>query len=207
MRTTVFNQIGLDSGALGLLGSVVHRFDEPGHYVGTALVDDEARADFAVVVSKDGPPAAQVDLSALRASKCDDRPTYRVGVGGYVSFYVGSGNERWATVVGLPKSRTPEFDSRRLDKGDVFAATVLRPGTYAVRNEYGKARTELAVKYVTRGKERYRPGEPVKVKMGAQASRKSMRLGPAQGVVFEITEPSRIHIDLTRPDDGRYAGK
>ena len=110
-------------------------------------------------------------------------------------------------MVGLPKTRTPEFDSRRLDKGDVFAATILRPGAYAVRNEYGKARTELAVKYVTRGKERYRPGEPVMVKMGAQASRKSMRLGPAQGVVFEITEPSRIHIDLTRPDDGRYAAK
>lgn len=34
-----------------------------------------------------------------------------------------------------------------------------------------------------------------------------MRLGPAQGVVFEVTEPSRIHIDLTRPDDGKYAAK
>ena len=60
---------------------------------------------------------------------------------------------------------------------------------------------------LTRGKERYRPGDPVKVKMGAQASRKSMRLGPAQGVVFEITEPSRIYIDLTRPDDGKRPPK
>ncbi|MCP4308591.1 MAG: hypothetical protein GY788_27695 [bacterium] len=65
-------------------------------------------------------------------------------------------------MVGLPKSRTPEFDSRRLDKSDVFAATFLRPGAYSVHNAHGKARTELAVRYVTRGKERYRPSDPVR---------------------------------------------
>jgi hypothetical protein len=64
------------------------------------------------------------------------------------------------------KSRTPEFDSRRLDKGDVVAATILRPGAYAVRNAYGKARTELAMRYIARGKAWYRPGKPMRVKMG-----------------------------------------
>lgn len=207
MRRAVFSQIGLDSGALGLLGSVVHRFAEPGHYAGTALVGDDARGEFEIVVAEEGPPAAQVDLTGLGRSRrdrcCDEeRPAYRVALGGHVAFYVGTGNEGWHVLVGDPRSREAEFDSRRLESGDLFAATVLRPGTYQVRNEHGRERTELVVRYVRPGKERYTPPDPMRLTMSQQASRKAVRVGPAQGIVFEVTDSARILIELVEPDDG-----
>lgn len=207
MRTEVFNQIGLDSGALGLLGSVVHKFDEPGHYTGTALVGTESRGEFEIVVTEGEAPAAQIDLAATgKAAQdpcCDQgRKSYRVAPGAYVAFYVGAGNERWSTLVGDPRSRVAEFDSRKLEAGDLFAGSVLRPGTYQVRNTYGRGATELAVRYVRPGKAAYRPAEPVRVKVGDQTSRKAMRVGPAQGIVFEAADTSRIVVELAKPDDG-----
>ncbi len=206
MRTEVFQQIGVDSGALGLLSSSVHRFDRPGTFAGTAYVDGVARGEYDLVVEEGGPAAAQIDLSAFGARRarrgdgcCDDgpdRPTYHVAVGGYVCFCVTSGAERWATVVGDPRERAAEFDSRRLEAGDMFAASVLRPGRYSVRNSFGKGRTELVVPPVRRGKEPYRPAEPVRTRMGEVAGRKSLRLGQAQGVVFTVAGPTRIVIDL-----------
>jgi hypothetical protein len=207
MKTEIFSQIGLDSAALGLLGSVVHRFDEPGRYVGVTMVGDASQSDYDLVVEADAPPAVQIDLAAIgrRGSKGDccsegsDRPTFRVAPGGYVSFFVGRGRERWATVVGDPAQRTPAFDSRALGSGDLFAGTVLRPGVYRVTNILGSGSTELVVRPVKSGSEPYRPANAVRTKMGATAGRKSVQLGQAQGVIFEASTNARIVIELVDP--------
>ena len=213
MRTDVFHQIGVDSAALGLLSSSVHRFGSPGRYAGTVYVGDDVRGEYDVVVDDDGRPATQIDLSTYGparrrgAGACcgtgDDRPrpTYHVAVGGYVSFYVGSGTERWATVVGDPREKGPEFDSRRLLEGDLFAASVLRPGRYVVRNTLGEGRTELVVPAVHPGKEPYRPADPIHTRMATFAGRASIRLGQAQGLVFTVSEPARVLIELDEAFD------
>lgn len=220
---TPFQQIGLDSGALGRLGAVIHRFDEPGRYVGLAISNGRPAGEYSIVVSDDGPPSADVDLtradSAGRSTssgggcgcgccgdggtKHDDAPPdVEVAPGGYVTFHVGSGNRKWSTVVHRAGGDV-EFDSTRLGKGDLFAGTVMRPGTYSVRNGDGKESTKLTVGYVRPGKEAFRPGEPVHVHMTGKASRASHRVAPTQGLVFEITEPTRVVIDLLKPDDGK----
>ncbi len=212
MRTDVFGQIGVDSAALGLLSSSVHRFGTPGRYVGAAYVGDDPRGEYEVVVDDDGRPATQIDLSTYGPSRrrsggacCGSgdqpRPTYHVATGGYVSFYVGSGTERWATVVGDPREKGAEFDSRHLLEGDLFAASVLRPGRYVVRNTLGEGRTELVVPAVRPGKAPYRPADPIHTRMAAFAGRASIRLGQAQGLVFTISEPARVLIELDEAFD------
>ncbi len=213
IRAEVFNQIGVDSAALGLLSSSVHRFDRPGRYVGTAFVGDDARGEYEILVDESGPPSAHVDLSSFGRQRrhqadacCEDSPdptrrAFHVGKGGSVSFYVGSGTQRWGTVIGDPSERSAEFDSRRLQEGDMFAASVLRPGQYSVRNADGDGRTELIVRGVKPGKEPYRPADPIRTKMAATAGRKSMRLGQAQGVIFTASTPMRVVIELDKPFD------
>jgi hypothetical protein len=181
--------------------------------IGTAFVGDDARGEYEIIVDKSGPPAAQIDLSSFGRKRrreddpcCGDSPgasgrSFRVGAGGYVSFYVSSGIERWATIVGDPGEQTAEFDSRRLQEGDMFAASVLRPGQYSVRNTLGDGRTELVVRAAKLGKEPYQPADPMRTKMAATAGRKSMRLGQAQGVVFTADIPMRVIIDLDKPFD------
>lgn len=206
MRTQLFTQIGLDSGALGALGSVVHRFDEEGSYLATVIVDGREEAEFGLHVVEDGPQGRQVDLAtAGKASDpcdpCGDDDV-TVGVGGWLSFYVGSGGHRYAVLVRRSGKRGAEFDSRRLQHGDLFAATVLRPGTYRVTNEYGKGSSELVVRYVRPGKGRYQPARPVKIKVGESLAKDSLKVGPAQGLIFEAQCEARIVVELVEPDDG-----
>jgi hypothetical protein len=215
---TPFNQIGLDSGALGRLGAVVHRFDEPGHYFGVAASNGTPVGDFAVVVAEGAPPNALLDLTRVRRGRggtdcgCggvtvdNHGAVVSVAAGGHVTFHVGLGTGRWSTVVTEAHSGRSEFDSQRLDEGDLFAATILRPGSYSVRNAYSTEATSLAVRYVRPDNEPYRPGEPIRLRMGDRASRATVRLSPAQGLVFEATTETRVVIELREPDDGAKRG-
>lgn len=66
-----FTQIGLDSGALTMLGAVAHTFGEPGEYRGVVLSEadrDEERAEaiFYVSVDRECPVASvNIDLASL----------------------------------------------------------------------------------------------------------------------------------------------
>ncbi len=206
MRTEAFTQIGLDSGALGALGSVVHRFEEAGTYLATVIADGREEGEVTIKVGEGGQPALQVDLAAAAAGNrddgCCDERALELDVGGYGSFYVGSGNRRYAVVVRRQGKRGIEFDSRQLQAGDLFAATVLRPGKYLVRNEHGKGTQGLEVRYVRRGRTKYQPAKPLKLKMGEALEKRVIKAGPAQGLIFEATAPTRAIVELVEPDDG-----
>ncbi len=214
MRTEAFTQIGLDSGALGALGTVVHRFNEAGRYLATVLADGREVAEVEITVAEGGRPAMQVDLADAaehrHVDKCCDKHEADLDVGGYGSFYVGSGNRRYAVVVRSTGKRGVEFDSRRLQEGDLFAATVLRPGMYEITNEHGKGAMGLEVRYVRRGRTKYEPAKPLKVKIGETFAQDILKAGPAQGLIFEATGPTRAIVRLIEPDDGEgkgYTGK
>ena len=72
----LFTQIGLDSGSLTMLGTVVHSFGEPGEYRGSVRRGKEGAAVFYISVDKNSPVAqVNIDLAALTnppaaTSKC-----------------------------------------------------------------------------------------------------------------------------------------
>ncbi|NND03172.1 MAG: hypothetical protein HKN91_10330 [Acidimicrobiia bacterium] len=210
MRTEAFTQIGLDSGALGALGTVVHQFKEPGSYIATVLADGREVAEQTITVAEGGRPALQIDMADIAddrsSEKCCDQHPPELDVGGYASFYVGVGNKRYAVVVRRAGKRGVEFDSRRLQEGDLFAATVLRPGKYRITNEHGKGAMGLEVRYVRRGRSKYEPAKPLKVKIGESLAKDVLKAGPAQGLIFEATGPTRAIVELVEPDDGEGTG-
>jgi hypothetical protein len=95
----------------------------------------------------------------------------------------------------------PVFDSRRLDRSDLFTATVLRPGRYRVSNDGTGATANLTVAYPERGRGPLRPGEPVRVEVGQDFSPPEFTVEPTQGQVYEIGAPARIRLDLVEPFD------
>jgi hypothetical protein len=129
---------------------------------------------------------------------------------GYVSFTAASANARPYTVVAEPASGSKDeakgkrgFDSRRLGPDDIFTLTLLRPGDYRVVNELGKYEGVITVAYPVIGDRPYRPPSPQEVEVNEGAFQPStIKLQPAQGVIFKIRTAARIKIDLTRPDDG-----
>lgn len=164
------------------------------------------------------------DTSRRRAaSKKDDccpddehdhgqRRAYEVGRGGYVVFHVSEGMGGYS--VQLANARGGAAEERRegrdakpwssadLQEGDLFAVTLLRPGTYRLTNQAGgEGKVKLA--YPTRGPTAYRPPEPVRVSVtndGFQPS--GIELQALQGLVFEVRGTARISITLVEPDDG-----
>jgi hypothetical protein len=216
----IFEQTSWDSGALTGTGVVVHKFEEPGEYGVTVLEEEEVieRSQLTVTEEAPGteaPPASvEVDLKKLRGRGLARRRPERLAgepgerlvtrAGGYASFYDWSGK---GTTIVAERTRggreARRFDSRRLERGDFFAVTLIRPGTYSLANVHNRARGEITVAYPTVGDKPYRPPEPVQVNCARNRFEPDkIDLQPGQGIVFHFNTPSRIKIDLVEPHEG-----
>jgi hypothetical protein len=216
INTEIFMQIGLDSGALTLLGAVAHPVHEPGPYWGVVLRDGEEVAGFGFVVAEEGRTQLDVDVAKVAGAGrtgagrtgcgcCTDPdadPHLRAG--GMLLVHVGSGRGAYAVVVsaGEGDARRVVFDSRQLEKGDLFTATVLRPGRYAVTNTVNGARAELEVRYPERRRESLRAAEPVQVRAGDRFDPERLTVQPTQGQVYAAETAARVVIELVEPYDG-----
>lgn len=208
----IFTQTSLDSGSLTMLGAVMHNFPEPGEYMGTILHKDEAVGSFNLTVDKES-PAAQVDIDlatlhrpSLTQCKKEPQKRYVVNPKGYAVFYVSRGSGGYAVVIGRLQEKGEakiSFDSRELTSGDIFAVTMIRPGTYSVTNVKSDAKGEITVRYPKVGKVPYRAPNPVSIKsIEKRLTPNKIEIHPAQGQVYQIQAPSRIKIELIKPDDG-----
>jgi len=152
-----------------------------------------------------------------RDSETGEAASFTVGRDGHAVFHVSTGAGGFAVqLAGVGKrdrraegreeggaEASDTWDSRELREGDLFAVTLLRPGTYRVANEAASAEAKIRLAYPERGKTAYRPPEPMHIavtKTGFQPE--GIDLQPLQGQVYEVQAPSRIRISLTEPDDG-----
>ena len=211
-----FTQIGLDSGALTMLGAIVHSFAEPGEYRGTVRRDDQPEATFYVSVDRQCAVAETViDLAKIASGDsqgpacCPEAtgPRFVVHPKGYAVFHVSGGAGGYALNVRRAEEdpALKAYDTRELQRGDIFSAILLRPGRYAVRNTVSDAQAEVTVAYPTVGKTAYSPPPPLEVKCGEDIDPRRMELQPMQGLNFHVEAPSRIRIELLEPDDGPRA--
>lgn len=212
----LYTQIGLDSGSLTMLGAIVHSFPEPGEYRGALYRGAEMVGNFYIKVDKNSPvPQANIDLAKLGAamaepSKCcpdsaDSRINFTVNPRGYVVFHISSGEGGYHVNVARAEEDPTRnlFNSLNLSERDIFSAIILRPGMYSVTNLMTKARGEIAVSYPKMEETAYRPPGPVRVECSGDAIEpKRIELKPAQGMLFYFKVPSRIKIELLKPDDG-----
>jgi hypothetical protein len=211
----LLTQTSVDSGSLTMLGVVIHRFPEPGEYMGV-VARGNATWTFRLRADESSPRMqATVDLATLGEGHrhsddcgCADKetgtdPTFVVNPAGYVVFHVSSGPGGYVVRVGrLDRPEAAHFESTRLDGDDLFAVTLIRPGTYSVRNVDGEARGEIVVSYPEVGKQPHRPDEPVEIVCTEKAFRPArIRIQAAQGQLYRIRTPSRIAIELVKPAD------
>ena len=226
INRNLFTQTNLDSGSLTMLGAVIHNFPEPGEYHGTVLRGEDEVENFHLTVDKDCPEMqVNIDLAAIDqpdSEHCESELKKRLVVNpkGYAVFHVSHGAGGYAVRVGRldGKSKDEPFDSRELKDGDMFAATLIRPGIYSVVNADTKVRGKIVVAYSKIKKmPSYRPSDPVSIRCTKKAfeldktkierTKKVLEPGkieiePAQGQVYHFETASRIRIELQKPDDG-----
>ena len=211
----LFTQVGLDSGLLTILGSVIHSFREPGEYRGSVHKADGGQAVFYVTVDKNSPAAhVNIDLASLREYSaatekdcCDEGKENRFSVNpkGYVVFHVSGGSGGFSVHVRRSEEdpKEPVFNSQELGEGDIFSGVIIRPGTYTLANPLSKGKGEIVVSYPEIGKTAYRPQEPARVQVGPRGFDPArIELKPSQGLIFDVKSPARIVIELLKADDG-----
>lgn len=216
-----FTQIGLDSSALTMLGTVVHSFSEPGEYRGTVHAGDGPEATFYVSVDRDCAVAqVNIDLATLvdpelggadadRGCSKPERERFVVHPKGYAVFHVSRGRGGyWVNV--RPNDESPDvtaYDTRTLVPGDIFAGTIQRPGLYELKNLLTNARADVRVAYPTVGKTAYRPPPAIHLDVGETIDSAYTELAPLQGLALHVTCPAHITLELVEPDDGPGTGR
>ena len=228
----IFTQTSFDSGALSGLGAVVHRLTQAGEHRVTVLQGEKPIQTFPMRVTAKpaqppalgphplpaaGPVELHVDLGRALAApgraaalQPEDMAVVEQG---YAVFHAPPGSSGLAVQLNAPQAGTgaPSFDSRKLQNGDIFAVTLLRPGRYSLTNALHGAGTmqgEIRVSYPVIGDKPYSPPEPLQVQVGEGGFQpSSIQLQPMQGLIFHIGNvAARIQIELVEPDDGPPAG-
>lgn len=202
----MFTQGNVDSGSITMMSTIVHKFSEPGEYKGNVIKGRNIVGHFTIIVGKKETPGlptqAQIDLRQVEAptARADGALANRFSVGadGYAVFKVAAGAGGYA--VEVYKDGSKVFDSCELQGDDLYYVMVLRPGTYSVTNAVTNARAELTVAYPEKGMARN--AEPVRIECGKGGiTPERISVKPMQGMVFSCKAPTRIKIDLVRPED------
>jgi hypothetical protein len=211
INTHALRQTTIESAQLGVLGSIAHPIAEDGVYSGTVFQRGIQIASFRLTVdAKFANTQVDVDLSKLDSDdRCPEKHRgaheFELKSKGFVVLYVSEGPGDFYVVLSrLGEAQKVDFDSRTLKSGDLFIASMLRPGEYAMVDQLGKAKGRISVAYPKVGKEPYRPGEPARVVVSPEAFKPAeVKIGAAQAVVFSFETPkSAIQVKLEKPDDG-----
>lgn len=214
----LFNEFPLDSGAITMACSVVNNLPEPGNYACSVIAKDRAVSRFHIEVDeKHEAKQLAIDLAATRAvnaEACSCKSEAAAGQhlelnpAGWVVFYVSRGEGGYAVRVDgkLKANEKPAvIDTRRLTAPGMFAVALLRPGTHTMTNSTG-AKGKITVAYPGSKKgERFSKAKPVEVRCtDKEFVPKEVTLEAAQGIFYRIESksPSRIRIELSKPEDG-----
>lgn len=211
---TLLESTAFDSAAPSGTATLVHTFEHPGTYSMVVLREDGVVARFGLTVGAEAPDRKSipehviVDVHAIQHQRSigstPDRDPLLVRPGGSVAFRNSGHSEPYAVVAQpVGDAKVQAYDTRRLEQGDIFAVTLIRPGEYAISNQDTKSEGRVVVSYPVIGAQPYRPPSPVFVDCGEKGfDPQRIELKPAQGIVFRVLVPSRIKIKLIRPDDG-----
>lgn len=196
----------LDSSAIAVRGTLFHVFREAGDHDVTILRDGRVTGRFTVTVQAEGAtPQVNLDLARLEAGA--DRSGsgtchYAIREGGVMGFAVGLGIGRYAVIIGHTGgggSRTV-LDSRgQLPAGDLFAVTLITPGTYRATNLASQARLQITVAMPRRDAP-YSPARPTLVRAGDQGfDPAEAHILAGQSIVLLAETPARFLVEPTPP--------
>lgn len=237
LNRAVFAARPHDSTALTCLDTLLHRFNDPGDYA--VFIHRGARMirRLTVQVTKDNAAMQHnIDLAVLEHQDCachqDEKADYTVKAGGVLGFYVSSGiasysiSVRNSSVKDGSNDSTVIFDSSKgVAAGDFFAATLVRPGLYRVREQLSKAEATIQVNVppvpvslsgkpdtgkssakkgdlktasATPG---YRPDRPQLFEFGPKGfGQKELQIFSGQSVVVRCGQIAQLRFELEKPD-------
>ncbi len=211
VNTFALQQSCLQSSALGVLGSIAHPIGRPGDFTGRVMQGKTQVAEFSLHADPDvDATQATIDLARIAGPPLVGQPykvhKYSVNSDGYLMLFVSEGPGGFWVQLSSPGKYRPRvvFDSRRLKPGDLFIATLIRPGTHQARMPKGVA--AIRVRAPEASDKPFQPPPPAGMtctKTGFVPKR--LEVYSTQGIVFKFETTSGVQIDLTKPAATRGA--
>jgi hypothetical protein len=197
----ILSQTTLDSGEITPMMAIMHRFAEPGTYNVTVLQGDNQTASFPLIVNENATQMLnRIDLGAANCS-CAANPKAPT------VFHAPKATKGYSVLVEKFKGteRSKVFDSKHLQDGDIFFATLLRPGNYYASNQrcakckisVSPLKTKRMQFTVTSPQGISRPKiETIQIECTSTGFKpENVNIQSAQPLVFNIRAPSRIKIE------------
>ncbi|MBE0690691.1 MAG: hypothetical protein IH587_11280 [Anaerolineae bacterium] len=212
LNRAIFSARPLDSSALTVLATLIHRFPEPGSFELLIRRNDKIVHRAPVrVVKADATYQIDVNMTALDDGGDDccsgEKSEYVLNAGGGMTFHATQGLSAYSVSIAQIDEREKRtlLDSREvIPAGDLFAVTLVRPGLYKV--SAGDASAEIRVGMPKMGSG-FRADEATLVDVGRAGLRtKSSRILAGQTIVFQMSVPGRIRVELTEPDKSTLPG-
>lgn len=216
LNRPVFTQQRFSSASLTVLTTLIHRFTEPGTYQVTVTGGGATRSD-SVDVSADGPhQQVNIDMSkpgdgrgSSRTGEagggccCEPAAGRDLAVGGVAAFYASAGTGAYrvsVTHTGEREKRVVLDSSKTVPRGDFFALTLVRPGTYTITDELSSATSTVRVLVPERGRTDTEVVALLKLADG-RFEPSTAELLAGQSVVVELDAEGRIACELDDPDE------
>lgn len=217
VNTHALRRTALDSAALSVLGMLVHPLPEKGAFELTVSSGGVRVATLPVRIDEEaGTTQVDVDLAALdrrvqgRAAAAPASEAV-VGPKGYLVLHVSAGAGEYVTVLTdrHARERKPLFDNRKLQAGDLFVTTLLRPGRYELAAHGVRSKGQLRVAYPGASRKSVAELDAARVNVTEKGFEpKEVRVEAGQGTVFEVAyRDASVRVTLTEPDDGPHGGE
>lgn len=214
----------IESSKIGVLGSVAAVLQNEGTYLGTVLRNGSEVGSFRINVGKDLPETqADVDMAVMAkdavpevkegccpddksdAAQAANRETvYNVAQGGYMVLHASQGQGNFQAVVDFVPhdggERVDFFNSDELRRGNIFIATLLRPGQYQLMEHVQGSQGTVHVAYPPEPSGDYVAPEPLEVQVNGGGELGNFNLQPTQSMVFYIMQArASLSLNLMNP--------
>lgn len=207
LNRAMFSIRPYESSALTVLTTLFHHFSEAGNYELFVRRGGTVIHRAAIQVSEKGAQQQlNLDLASLRDAEqreCCDKEAgtrYTLAVNSILGFYVSQGTGAYSVALARAehKERQALDSAAHIPAGDLFAVTLVRPGTYRAVNEEGGAEAMIRVRPAS--PKDYRPDQAELVTCDAQAFKpKRVDITSGHSVVFRCEAPARLRVELVEP--------
>lgn len=208
LNRALFQCKTFDSGSLGVLSAIYHRFTDPGDYDLLVTTGGQVARRLHVHVAKDdAPEQADLDLAVSDGGSCacgDTQHGLRIRAGGSVCFYSGTGARTFTIEAHSRDAKGMQIvldTGKSLDAGDAFSATLVRPGHYRVGLSHVKSALDLLVEMPDPKGKGKQQGEAEVVRVGKEGfdtNKASMQVG--QTIFFVLEHPCSVRAELVKPE-------
>ncbi|MFM9946447.1 MAG: hypothetical protein ACKV1O_00765 [Saprospiraceae bacterium] len=207
INRTAIKKMQFRSAGVSVLSYIVHPLKDAGIYFGKIYKGEKLLDEFKIACLEGcNEKQVNINLSDFNFQQIAEKgqKTYELSSEGYLLLYDSASNNDYQIRLEMAsKDRSPKvvFDTKVLDEGDFYAATLLRPGEYKGRNLKNNAEFEVTVVYpdnkqITKSSEVIPPANIEVKKDGFYPA--SVKINPGQGLVFTIKTPSTIELGLKK---------